>query len=735
MKYKRQTQSTRHSKLASSEENGLLGNENENEAEMDEEEGEEEGAGPKAAKEEDGEEDAMKKVKEEAGKEAGEKQEGEGGGSVSKIKREMPSPSSDSQPPVTSSKVEVKEADSSATNSNSRADLLVMSSSRKASCNASHRTPSSRTLQVQVSGVGLEAGSTTSPQLSTKSAASSSTDSGLCSPESLRSSCSPETSGSRATPSSGGSGASHQSASGPHALSNSANSPRVCNPTGGGASSGELSQSAPPSVPVQSRRVTPLPAPLVSPAEAQSNGQCPADSGRAGRSFPQASCTTPPGTQLFPARQHQQLYPSQRHLHQQGGRVGDLGPNPYVSNGFPAGPHHQCHPYQQQFCPFPPSHPHPHPHDAYAQKPQQEMDNVSFSQGYAPYPPPPFHRDATGYPGQFGSNDSSVSVDGQFVGQSQSQTFVDERTANAFHSFDASKESHEPSSDRRNTCNMTGERTVNPGCQNGFSPMNVATGGSSNSTESSVADSSGRRSIGTENLSDGDADRASLMFQQLHHQHQQQQQRQQQRGGSGPNRQSSIEHGSTNFLYAANTPNPNTGENSSSNCAGEKANDLPQQFPAGGAGTINSRGRNPGDNNFFHAGDAMNSSSSDGSVNGSLYLHHHPPQLSPYEVNKYDAFSDASCYKESGSFYTNPVYPAMTPNFNASFVGPDGNQRMMSHPGAHAYGAYGQGAASSPYAGNYGNHMYGQSEVMFGMEQNVEMYNGYYPNEHQMVSM
>ena len=78
----------------------------------------------------------------------------------------------------------------------------------------------------------------------------------------------------------------------------------------------------------------------------------------------------------------------------------------------------------------------------------------------------------------------------------------------------------------------------------------------------------------------------------------------------------------------------------------------------------------------------------------------------------------------------------MTSNFNASFVGPDvGNQRMMSHPGAHAYGAYGQGAAPLPYGGNYGNHVYGQGEAMFGMEPNVEMYNGYYPTEHQMVSM
>ncbi|XP_025080464.1 spore coat protein SP96-like [Pomacea canaliculata] len=125
------------------------------------------------------------------------------------VKREALSPRDHELPPEGASrKVEVKEADSASAEEEMSTELRVMSTASslpgttcaasKASSSLTSTSVSSASagsiLHVQVPGANGEAGSTTSPQLSTKSVASSSTDSGLCSPDSLHSSGSPETS-------------------------------------------------------------------------------------------------------------------------------------------------------------------------------------------------------------------------------------------------------------------------------------------------------------------------------------------------------------------------------------------------------------------------------------------------------------------------------------------------------------------------------------------------------------
>lgn len=314
------------------------------------------------------------------------------------------------------------------------------------------------------------------------------------------------------------------------------------------------------------------------------------------------------------------------------------------------------------------------------------------------YNPAAFHRD----------NNYAATFSGSGLNTEQQSMFESHRVAESFHNFDASA-AKTSDSDRQNMCNINADGTVNSACQDvgGFPAMSMAAGG----TEASPSD--GRRSIVNDNLTEGDAERASLMFQQ---------QLQQQQQGVGLSRQTSVET-SSNFLYSASTPNSTHAENGSG-VGGEKQNDLnSHQFSATGQ---HSQTRSSEENAFFNAGENM--------TNSAMYLQHHSFQPGSYDVSKYDAFPDA--YKEQASFYGNAMYPSMASNFNASFVGQDGNQRMMPHVGAHAWGGYNHEGNTPPgYGGSYGNHAYGQNEDMYGMAQNGEMFNGYYSNEQQMVTM
>ncbi|KAL8571039.1 hypothetical protein ACOMHN_037899 [Nucella lapillus] len=731
MKYKRQTQSSRMNKLVNSgeEDDGMTLND------------------PDQDGERSNDSDSKAAAKMERGgdrRRRGEEDPDSLAESDSVIKREL-SPSVENQAStVTHNKVEVKEADSSAMNgAGVHADPLVTLPARKTSSGSSPRT-SSRALHVQVasgsSGGGGEAGSnnttTTSPQLSTKSAASSSTDSGLCSPESLRSSCSPETSGSRTTPSSGGAVCLHPPPSGsgthhPHGTpSRDVTSPRSC---GSAVRVHTAASSADPHAAQQNRRVTPLPAPILSSAESQSESGYPLPTDASGRVYPPTSCQPPHTPSMFPP-QHHHPYPPQHHPLQAGGEgMGEFVPNQYPSNAFVPPSPHQLYPYQQQNYLF-------SPYNVYPQKPHQEMDGGGFAHGYnaASYPQLP----REGYPENCSAG---VAGNGQFVGQG-----FETQIPRNVQGFPASKDCADSGEQGPSMCNMSGDTAGNVGCQTipGYTAMvpNIdcpSAGGGKKELRC--------LSRNNDNLMEGDDGTTNLLFQQQlqqhHHQQQQQQQQRQQKQkqGSGPNRPPSMGQ-DNNFLYTGNTPNNPSGADSEQ---GDKNSEIQNQFAV--SGMAEAPNRNAGDNDvFFTRGDGMGGPHpvSESGMNSSMYYHHphNPQQQNPYEVvgNKYDPFpGDPACYKDPSSMY--PVYPAvMSPNFNSPFAGHEGNQRMMSHPAAHAYGAaYGQGMAPAHYGGgggggggSYGNQVYRQGD-MFGVSaQTGDMYGGgYYPNEHQMVSM